>query len=94
MNQFYLFFLLFLLFLLCFKLQKRANRKKTIDHLVAIEDPIINMFKKGELRPIKESSAYHSPDMSETDEDHADGQRKIVTKDLEWRSTTVKIVKY
>ena len=52
---------------------------------------MIKTFKKSELRPIKESSLYHSPDVSETDEDNSE-QRKIVTKDLEWRSLTVRLL--
>jgi hypothetical protein len=60
--------------------------------LDTIDDPIIKLFKKGELRPIKESSAYHSPEVSETDEEFPNQQRKIVTKDLEWRSSTVKLI--
>jgi hypothetical protein len=47
------------------------------------------MFKGNELRPIKESTAYHSPDVSESDEENPTGKKKIVTKDLPWRSTTV-----
>ena len=74
-----------------FYIQKRANRTKTIEHLAAIEDPIISMFNKGELRPIKESSAYHSPEVSETDEE-SPNQRKVVIKDLEWQSSTVKLI--
>jgi hypothetical protein len=69
-----------------------VNRTKTIDHLDATNDPIIKMFKKGELLPVTESSLYHSPDVSETDEDASDGKRKIVTKDLEWRSSTVRLI--
>ena len=65
------------------------NRTKVIEHLVAINDPLITMFKESELRPIKESSVYHSPDLSETDDENATGKRKIVTKDLAWRSSTV-----
>ena len=57
--------------------------------MVAINDPLITMFKESELRPIKESLAYHSPDESEIDEENATGKRKIVTKDLAWRSATV-----
>ena len=68
------------------------NRTKTIDHLAAINDPVIKLFKKAELRPIKKSSAYHSPDVSETDDENLDNKRKIVTKDLKWRSSTVRLI--
>ena len=57
--------------------------------MTVIGDLIIKMLKKNELRLIKESSLYHSPDISELDEDS--DKRKIVTKDLEWRSSTVRL---
>ena len=92
MNQFCSALLLFLLLILYFIwLQKRSNRTKTIEHLEAINDPIIKSFKNDELRPIKESSAYHSPDISETDEENP-SKRKLITKDLTWRSTTVRLI--
>ena len=53
-----------------------------------IDDPTIRLFKKDELRPIKEMTAYHSPDLSESDNENPD-KRNLVTKDLEWRSSTV-----
>ena len=61
-----------------------------IEHLLAINDLLIEIFKENELRPIKESTFYHSPEVSETDNDNS-GKRKLVTKDLEWRSTAVRI---
>ena len=57
--------------------------------MTVIGDPIIKMLKKNELRPIKESSLYHLPNISESDEDS--DKRKIVKKDLEWRSSTVRL---
>ena len=65
------------------------NHTKIIKHLVATNDLLITMFKESELRPIKKSLAYHSPDELETDEENATGKRKIVTKDLAWCSATV-----
>ena len=50
------------------------------------------MFKDGELQPIKESSACHSPNISETDGEDTDNKRKIVTKDLKWRSVMVRLI--
>lgn len=47
------------------------------------------MFKDDELRPIMESTAYHSPELSVSDEESSTDEMKIVTKDLAWRSTTV-----
>ena len=54
-----------------------------IKHLDATNDPIIKIFKKDEFLPVTESSLYHLPDMSETNENTSDGKRKIITKDLE-----------
>ena len=68
------------------------SRTKTIEHLATVNDSLIQMFKDGELQPIKESSAYHSPDISETDGEDTDNKRKIVTKDLKWRSVTVRSI--
>ena len=65
------------------------NHTKIIEQLVVINDSLITIFKESELRPIKEFSAYHFPDELETDEENATGKRKIVTKDLAWRSATV-----
>ena len=57
--------------------------------LAAINDPLIRMFKDNELRPIKENTAYHSPEDSETDEENPNDRRRVITKDLKWRSSTV-----
>ncbi|CAB5394973.1 unnamed protein product [Rhizophagus irregularis] len=67
---------------------KRINRANVIDHLKEINDPLVKMFKIKELLPIKSNSLYHSPEISETD-DETPGQRKIVTRDLKWRSSTL-----
>ena len=42
------------------------SRTKTIEHLATVNDSLIQMFKDGKFRPIKKSSAYHLPDISET----------------------------
>jgi hypothetical protein len=49
------------------------------------------MLKEHEIRPIKDNSAYHSPELSETDEENPDGKRNIIVKDLKWRSETVRL---
>jgi hypothetical protein len=54
-------------------------------------DPLIKKFNKYDLTLIKESNLYHSPELSESDEDKAK-KRKIVVKDLEWRSSTVSLL--
>ncbi len=92
MIRFYSALFVILIILLFPMLQKRSNRSKTIEHLIAINDPLIRMFKESELHPIKETNAYHSPDLSETDEESHVNKRKLVTKDLEWRSSTVRLI--
>ena len=57
--------------------------------LAAINDPLIRMFKDNELCPIKENNTYHSPENSETDEENPNDRRRVITKDLKWRSSTV-----
>ncbi len=54
-------------------------------------DPLIKKFKKYDLILIKESNLYHSPELSESDEDKTK-KRKIVVKDLKWRSSTVSLL--
>ncbi|PKY57595.1 hypothetical protein RhiirA4_429099 [Rhizophagus irregularis] len=68
---------------------KRINRANVINHLKEIDDPLVKMFKIKELLPIKNNSLYHSPEISETDDENP-GQRKIVTRDLKWRSSTLR----
>jgi len=48
-----------------------------IDHLVSIDDLLVKLFTKNELRPIKDVTAYHSPEVSETDDENVD-KRKII----------------
>ncbi|CAG8795095.1 25150_t:CDS:2, partial [Dentiscutata erythropus] len=67
---------------------KRTNRSKTIEHLRAINDLLVRLFRNRELRPIKNSNRYHLPEVSKTDEENPSGKKKVVTKDLRWRSTT------
>ena len=71
--------------------QKRKNRANTIRHLENVNDPLIMLFEESELRPIKDNAIYHSPEISETDDENNERKRKIVTKDLEWRSSTVRL---
>jgi hypothetical protein len=58
-----------------------------ISHLQSIGDPLIKQFKKENLQLIMDNNAYHSPEDSETDQET--GKRKIMVKDLRWRSSTV-----
>ena len=62
-----------------------------IEHLEVIKDLLVQMLKEHEIRPIKDNSAYHSPELSETDEENSDGKRNIIVKDLKWRSETVRL---
>ena len=57
--------------------------------LAAINDLLIRMFKDNELCLIKENTTYHSPEDSETDEKNSNNRRRVITKDLKWRSSTV-----
>ncbi|CAG8474138.1 3135_t:CDS:2, partial [Racocetra persica] len=41
---------------------------------------------------IKDMSVYYSPEVSETEEENLSNSRKIVTKDLEWCSTTIRLM--
>jgi hypothetical protein len=63
-----------------------------INNLQAVNDPLIRKFKEHELRQIKENSAFHSPEISETDTEDPDGKRKIAVKKLNWRSSTVRLL--
>jgi hypothetical protein len=60
-----------------------------INHLQVVGDPLIRKFNDERLQPIINNSAYHSPEISETDEENPSGKRKIVIRDLKWRSSTV-----
>jgi hypothetical protein len=62
-----------------------------IDNLQDIDDPLIRKFDEQELRLIKENSAFHSPEASETDTENPNGKRKITVKNLKWRSSTVRL---
>ena len=62
-----------------------------IENLQDINDPLIRKFYEQELRPIKENSAFHSPEASETDTENPNGKRKITVKNLKWRSSTVRL---
>jgi len=65
-----------------------------IEHLEAIKDPLIRKFRENEIQPIKDNSAYHSPELSETDGDEPGGKRNIIVKDLKWHSETVRLKKF
>ncbi|CAG8754889.1 2971_t:CDS:1, partial [Funneliformis mosseae] len=54
----------------------------------AINDSLIKMFKDHELQLINDNSVYYSLKISETDEEDTSNKRKIVVKDLKWRSVT------
>ena len=63
-----------------------------MNHLDAINDPVIKLFRKHELQPIMTESAYHSPELSETDQENPTDKRRIIVKDLKWRSATVSLL--
>lgn len=60
-----------------------------ITHLRKIGDPLVKKIRGEYLQPVLVDNAYHSPEISETDEENSSGQRKLVIKDLKWRSSTV-----
>ncbi|CAB5359516.1 unnamed protein product [Rhizophagus irregularis] len=70
---------------------KQKNRAKMINHLRRVGDPLIRKFNNDHLQPIINHSAYHSPEISETDEENPSGKRKIVIRDLKWRSSTCRM---
>ncbi|CAB5392060.1 unnamed protein product, partial [Rhizophagus irregularis] len=72
---------------------KQKNRAKMINHLRRVGDPLIRKFNNDHLQPIINHSAYHSPEISETDEENPSGKRKIVIRDLKWRSEKSKVPK-
>ena len=37
-------------------------------------------------------SVYHSPELSETDQENLTDKRRIIMKDLKWRSKTVSLL--
>lgn len=65
------------------------RRARIIDQLRNEKDGLIKKFSKKELQPIMDDNRYHSQEESETDPDDPDGTRRIVIKDLRWRSSTV-----
>src|SRR5437667_12406171 len=40
-----------------------------INHLIRIKDPVIENFQQAELNPIMVENAYHSPEVSEVEEE-------------------------
>ena len=63
-----------------------------MNYLDAINDPIIKLFRKHELQTIMTESAYYSPELSETDQENPTDKRRIIVKDLKWRSATVSLL--
>ena len=61
---------------------------------MAIDDPLVHIFKERELHLIMNNNVYHSPEVSESDEEYPSNQRKIIVKDLRWRSSTVRYVNF
>ena len=72
-------------------IQKRIKRAEVIEHLQIVNNRLIKNFKDRELKPIIDDNFYHSPEDSETDQENPSGQRNIVVRDLDWRSTAVSI---
>ncbi|CAG8775121.1 22471_t:CDS:2 [Dentiscutata erythropus] len=67
---------------------KRKRRAKTIDHLSEVNDKLIRKIAKKGLMKLQTSNHYHSPEISETDEESV--KRKIVVYNLKWQSQALK----
>ncbi|GBB87941.1 hypothetical protein RclHR1_14430006 [Rhizophagus clarus] len=48
--------------------EKRKRRTIAINHLRSSKDKLINKFEKNDLKAITSNNAYHSPEISESDE--------------------------
>ncbi|CAG8537864.1 16371_t:CDS:2 [Funneliformis caledonium] len=55
-----------------------------------LKNPLIEKLYNDELRPIWTDNKYYSPEVSETDDENPN-KRKIVIRDLKWRSLTLRI---
>ncbi|CAG8706800.1 15732_t:CDS:2, partial [Dentiscutata heterogama] len=67
---------------------KRKRRAKMIDHLSEVNDKLIRKIAKKDLMKLQTSNHYHSPEISEMDEESV--KRKIVVYNLKWRSQALK----
>ncbi|CAG8753780.1 13584_t:CDS:2, partial [Funneliformis caledonium] len=47
--------------------------------------------QRSELHPLKIDNRYYSPDDSKTDTEYQTSKRKLITKNLKWRSLTTQI---
>jgi hypothetical protein len=56
-----------------------------------LKDRLVNNFYDDELNPIQTDNRYHSPEVSETD-DNNPNERKIIVRDFKWRSATVILI--
>ena len=62
-----------------------------IDKLVEDGDRLVEKFRPNELHQLRTDNRYHSPEVSETDEENPD-KRKVVIRDIGWRSSTVSLL--
>ena len=62
-----------------------------MDKLLRLKDPLIKKFYKEELKPLQTDNKYHSPEVSETDNE-VPNKRKIAIRNLKWRSSTVSML--
>lgn len=65
------------------------RRIKSANSLISRNDPEIMTYNKEELLKLLKDRRYHSPEMSETDEDNS-SKRLICVYDLSWRSDQVR----
>ena len=52
---------------------------------------VVRKFRPDELQGVRTDNRYHSPEISETDEEDFN-KRKIVIRDVSWQSLTVSLL--
>ncbi|CAG8799368.1 1263_t:CDS:2, partial [Dentiscutata erythropus] len=78
------------------KYKRRKHNNRRVDsvhkisyyHLSEVNDKLIRKIAKKDLMKLQTSNRYHSPEISETDEESV--KRKIIVYDLKWRSQALK----
>jgi hypothetical protein len=85
-GYFCLYFLFYYNFLLFYYLEKGSKETGIEDG-----DRLVKKFRPDELQGVRTDNRYHSPEVSETDEENSN-KRKIVIRDVRWRSSTVSLL--
>lgn len=53
------------------------------------KEPIVAQYNKNEILQITQDKRYHSPELSETDDENPEGKRQVFVYDHSWRSDEV-----